>query len=100
MLAHTLGLEIGAYIHGVGSLHLYGRHLALAQRVLDEKLPTFAEMPRMEPVSELEAFLSAERAIRLGGNAPPLSPYWDVLARSLKDFSSSATRISRLSSPD
>jgi thymidylate synthase len=89
MLACTLGLEVGTYIHGTGSLHLYERHLGLARRVLGEEAPPFVEMPRMGPISELDDFLAAERAIRLGEKVSMLSSYWNGLANTLKDFSRS-----------
>jgi thymidylate synthase len=86
LLAQTLDLELGYYMHGVGSLHLYERHVALAQRVLEERLSSPVEMAPMAPVSDLVSFLRAERAIRTDGDVPPLSPYWQDLAAPLIDF--------------
>lgn len=86
LLARTLGLELGAYVHGAGSLHLYERHLDLARRVLREPPPDRHEMPVMQPVEALPAFLAAEQAIRSGGHVPVLPPYWDALATPLRDF--------------
>ena len=86
LLARTLGLELGTYVHGAGSLHLYERHLDLAQQVLREAPPDWREMPVMQPIEALPAFLAAEQAIRSGGHGPALPPYWDALATPLKDF--------------
>jgi len=92
MLAQTLDLELGSYIHVAGSFHLYERHLALARRVLDESPPAITEMPPMQPVSDLEHFLAAERAIRLGEAVPLLSPYWANLTGPLVAFARSHAR--------
>jgi thymidylate synthase len=86
MLTELLGLELGTYIHGAGSLHLYERHTELAQRVLADDPPSLMEMPRMLAVSELDRFLAAECAIRSGENPPPLSHYWNSLTQPLRDF--------------
>ena len=53
MLARTLRLDLGVYVHGAASLHLYERHTALARRVLAEPPPLSSEMPAMEPMSEI-----------------------------------------------
>jgi thymidylate synthase len=90
MLAVTLGLEMGSYVHGVGSLHLYDRHVELAHRVLAEPLQPVREMQKMGPASGLAKFLIAERAIRSGGKVPPLSAYWEELAEALRTFSTVA----------
>jgi thymidylate synthase len=86
MLTELLGLELGTYMHGAGSLHLYERHAELAHRVLADPPPAPMAMPRMLPVSELDRFLMAERAIRSGETPQPLSGYWDSLAQPLRDF--------------
>jgi thymidylate synthase len=86
MLARALRLDLGVYIHSAASLHLYERHLALAGRVLNDVPPAAAEMPVMEPLSDLPNFLMAERAIRLGEYPPTVMPYWAELAEVLNDF--------------
>lgn len=92
LLAQTLGLELGAYVHGAGSLHLYERHLDLARRVLREAPPDQHEMPIMQPIDALPTFLDAEQAIRLCRRSPVLPPYWDALAAPLRDFALSSRR--------
>lgn len=86
MLARTLNVELGVYIHGAASLHLYERHLGLAERVLAEPSPPCSEMPVMEPVQDVGSLLDAEREIRLGRHPPVLAPYWETLAWALTDF--------------
>jgi thymidylate synthase len=90
MLALTLGVEVGTYMHGAGSLHLYEPHVPLALRVLEGECPSPTEMPAMGSLDELPNFLAAERAIRRGEQAPSLSPYWQNLARALCDFAASS----------
>ena len=92
LLARTLGVELGAYVHGAGSLHLYERHLGLARQVLREAPPDRWEMPAMQPVDALPAFLATEQAIRSGGHGLPLPPYWEALATPLRDFAASSRR--------
>ena len=92
LLARTLGVELGTYVHGAGSLHLYERHLDLARRVLRETPPERHEMPVMQPIDALPDFLAAEQAIRLGSRSPALPAYWDALATPLRDFAGSSHR--------
>jgi thymidylate synthase len=87
LLAQKLGLDLGVYIHGAGSLHLYERHTALARRVLSEAQPSSVPMEEMKPLSGIHNFLAAERAIRVGGTWPSLPRYWADLANVLVEFS-------------
>jgi thymidylate synthase len=92
MLSQTLGLDLGVYMHTVGSLHLYEQHMNLATKVVAEDLMPASEMSRMKPLSDLTDFLAAERAIRLGETPPVLSGYWAELADSLIEFAFARTR--------
>lgn len=92
MLARTLELDLGVYIHGTGSLHLYERHIDLAHRVLAESPPLPIAMPVMDPLSDLNDFMAAERAIRLGNDTPLLAPYWAEMVDVLKAFSVTRSR--------
>src|ERR1700742_2425468 len=80
------GLELGPYMHGAASLHLYERHMDLAHRARGDERPPVKEMPRMQSVSGLDRFLVAERAIRAGENPAQLPQYRDSLAQPLRDF--------------
>jgi thymidylate synthase len=87
MLAQTLDLELGVYIHSAGSFHLYDRHIPLARKVLADCIPERAAMPVMEPLSGLDDFLAAEQALRRGGVPTlKLAPYWERLAGVLREF--------------
>ncbi|HTW68859.1 MAG TPA: thymidylate synthase [Acetobacteraceae bacterium] len=92
LLACTLGLELGHYHHFVGSLHLYERHVRLAERVLRAQPPPSYTMPPMDHPEQLPAFLSCEAAIRMGGAAilSGLSPYWRSLADVLVGYATRA----------
>jgi len=90
LLAQTLNLNLGTYHHFAGSLHLYGRHFDLAERVLASPEPPVFEMPPMGSIDELPDFLKAERLLRLGTDADRtrLSPYWQELAAVLAFYRS------------
>jgi len=92
MVARTLRLELGVYVHSAASLHLYDRHIALAERTLSDRPPLSAEMEIMDPMSGLDNFLIAERAIRHGEEPPVLESYWAALADILKNFSTVRAR--------
>jgi thymidylate synthase len=88
LVACDLGLDVGPYVHHVGSLHLYDTGLDEAQAFLDEGLqPTDQAMPAMPNGSQrehVEALLHAESLLR-GGCDPadvelPVNPYWRDLA--------------------
>jgi len=81
-LAVTLNLELGEYTHFAGSMHLYERHAALAERILRTQDEDF-EMPPM--AGALQDFLDAESRIRLGDLSPrqELHEYWQACAEVL-----------------
>ena len=92
IVARRLGVELGAYRHFVGSLHLYDRDNAAASSYLEEGWqPTTEYMPSMpsgDPTAQLRRFLIAESNIRLGRpfhlNEMGLNNYWADLIRLLQ----------------
>jgi thymidylate synthase len=95
ILARNLQVELGAYTHFVGSLHIYTRHRSAVQKYLQEGWqPTqnvaMPEMPRSDPWSSIQALLQAEAAIRLGRDPKQfldgLDPYWQDLGRLLEVY--------------
>jgi thymidylate synthase len=90
LLARSSGLEIGAYYHQVGSLHLYERDRDKALRYLSAGVADTIPMPRMpvgDPEPGLQWLLSSERAIREIEPLPDVTgidPYWRDLAGILK----------------
>jgi thymidylate synthase len=95
ILARTLKLEVGAYTHFVGSLHIYRKHKNAVQKYLQEGWqPTqnvaMPAMPNGDPWPSVEALLHAEVAIRRGRNpkqfVDSLDPYWQDLGRLLQVY--------------
>jgi thymidylate synthase len=90
LLARSAGLEVGAYHHQVGSLHLYERDRDRALRYLDTGVADTIPMPKMpvgDPESGLQWLLSTERAIRESLPLPDtrgIDSYWQDLAGILK----------------
>jgi len=91
LMSVELGVELGFYSHFVGSLHIYERHLDLAERVLASKAnPDSAEMPQIGSTDGIKQFLSAERALRENKDSDlleSLPPYWRDLGRVLHSYS-------------
>ncbi|MER6913561.1 thymidylate synthase [Streptomyces sp. NPDC000594] len=97
LLARELGLEVGGYVHQVGSYHIYDSDLCRVTAVLDEAvtrgpspgpdlfpaLPAGDNWPWIHEVLRLEALLRAD-ALGLGADdirRLPLPEYWqDVVA--------------------
>ena len=100
IVARRLDVDIGTYKHMVGSLHLYDKNVADAQRFLSEGWqPTQITMPPMppgDPWPAIRRVLAAERAIRTGASTTcptdglehldDLDPYWADLVRLLLVF--------------
>lgn len=95
MLARKLGVELGEYVHMVGSLHLYGEHEDDARQYIDEGWqPTLSAamppMPMGDQQAAAEAVVKAEALIRKGQTVDllslQLSPYWVDLVSLLQIF--------------
>jgi thymidylate synthase len=90
LAAVELGLNIGTYHHVVGSLHLYNKHLSIAEQLMAERSDDI-EMPALQDIGSLEQFLSFERLIRKDFAASfeslmSLPPYWRHLGEVLYRF--------------
>lgn len=91
MVARDLGLDVGAYTHFVGSLHLYEGTLDSAREFVDEGLQATTipmdAMPEGSPWAGVKQLIEAEEAARSGiaANKIPLPQdrYWADLARIL-----------------
>ncbi len=88
LFAAELNVELGPYYHSTGSLHLYHRHVRIAQTVLDDSTWRDFEMPRLSNPEMLPYFLAAESALRLADPSAPrlvaeLPLYWRELAEIL-----------------
>ena len=86
LVAAELGLELGEYIHMVGSMHLYDRDTERAESYRKEGYQRAAEMPAMprsEPFRKVEDLLSFERKVRARQEVDPDAelgdPYWSDL---------------------
>ena len=98
IMACSLEVELGSYIHLVGSLHLYDENVDAARRFLSEGWqPTDQSMPSM-PKRDLwpsiGQLLQAERRIRKGdvqgmSELDNCNSYWKDLGRLLLVFRSS-----------
>ena len=91
IVARSIGVEVGRYIHVAGSLHLYDTDVESAHRFLGEGWFSTSAMPPMPPGSPMEAvetLLGVERSIRERRVDPldvelPLDPYWSDLTNLL-----------------
>jgi thymidylate synthase len=95
IVARALGREIGCYRHFVGSMHLYDKHRADAQNLVNEGYQARIPMPPIpmgDPWPSIRSVLTAEERIRAGeifdANLPGLDPYWSDLIRMLQIFNS------------
>lgn len=95
IVARTVGLEVGTYVHMVGSLHLYERDYHAAKRYLREGWHTRTPMPPMpvgDPWGHIRDLLEVESALRNGTHPSAItyssSPYWADLERLLSIFAS------------
>lgn len=88
LVAAELKLSVGEYIHMVGSMHLYKRHLKKAEAYISEGYHKTVEMPVMptgNAVHNMDILIALERRIRGGEAVYPDTefdtPYWADLAR-------------------
>jgi len=88
LVAAELGLELGEYIHMVGSMHLYTDKLELAERYISEGYHRTSEMPAMplwNSFAMMDRLIELESRIRAGETVDPGAeldcPYWSDLVR-------------------
>jgi thymidylate synthase len=91
IIARTVGLKLGTYLHSVGSLHLYEQTREGARQYLDEGYQERIEMPAMpygDPWPSIGRLLELEEALRDGRSDmfPRLDPYWNDLGNLLRIF--------------
>jgi thymidylate synthase len=93
IIARSLSIELGAYKHAVGSLHLYDENLDGAKQYLSEGWQSTVPMPPMpatDPWPSIKALLRTERALRCGRavnlRTLRLHPYWEDLVRLLQIY--------------
>ncbi len=110
IFARTLDVEVGEYMHAVGSLHLYEEHRKRAQRLVGEGWQTtklaMPAMPIGDPWVSIRTVLNAESAIRhrevMNLGELSLHEYWEDLVRLLEIYGSYMTKnikgIARLKS--
>jgi thymidylate synthase len=108
LMARSVGLQLGPYIHFAGSLHLYDAHIEEVGFFLNEGYQPTIPMPDMPPSDNdgsVQTLLEAEEAIRLRSvRSDPfvdrVPPYWADLIRLLETLSASkrgdSTRIKEL----
>lgn len=92
LIARTLNVELGTYIHTVGSLHLYDKHLPGAQAYLDEgyqNIVPMMPMPVGDPWNAISEVLSFEMKVRSTpfSEIPNMDPYWADICRLLTIYS-------------
>lgn len=83
LVAAELDLELGEYIHMVGSMHLYDWDTDKAERYRREGFQRAAEMPvmpRANPLGKVDELLAFEKKVRDGQRVDPdeelRDPYW------------------------
>ena len=96
LVARSLGLEVGIYVHSVGSLHVYERNVDSAKGYLAEgwqhsSKDSMPAMPPGDPWPAIAQLLVAEETIRGGQGTPPPastigSGYWADLMRLLLGY--------------
>jgi thymidylate synthase len=104
LIARALQVGLGRYIHMVGSLHLYDKHLADAQNYLTEgvhKALSMPPMPSVEPWAGVQSFIEHELRIRtktFGKDdlASLGNGYWDDLTRMVIGANTSPQDVSSL----
>jgi thymidylate synthase len=90
LLATSVGLGLGVYVHQAGSFHLYDGDRAKAEKYLAGGIADTVPMdlmPAGEPWAGLDWVLGAEASLRAGNPIPDASgvdPYWQDLARLLE----------------
>lgn len=93
LVARSVGVDVGQYIHVAGSLHLYDTNVEDARRFLDEGYYFSNAMPQMpdaDPLAAVSEILVLEEQLRSGTDplsiTVPSDPYWADLVRLLMVF--------------
>lgn len=88
LVACSLGVDVGQYIHIAGSLHLYDANVESARTFLAEGYYSLTEMPpmpRVDPMAAVAELSAFESHLRSGTEpisvALPAVEYWADLAR-------------------
>jgi len=97
LVARTLGVEMGSYIHFAGSMHIYENKIPDAEAYIREGYQDFnLNMPAMpvgDPWNSIEILKDVELQARSGAPPPDLiksmDPYWQDLARMFEVFAAS-----------
>ena len=83
-VAARLGFDVGAYVHTVGSLHLYETHIPEVEAYLHEghlETASMQPMPHNDPKAGLEWLTATESKLREGAGLDELNAgYWSDLA--------------------
>ncbi|PWV46443.1 thymidylate synthase [Chitinophaga sp. S165] len=95
IIAKTLGVELGDYIHSIGSLHLYESSKSMVNNYLDEGAQStkiyMASMPDGDPWNSINKLLEIEEKIRKNEEIDisnyDLPNYWQDIAYLLVIFS-------------
>lgn len=93
LIARSLSVELGHYVHCVGSLHLYDKNAPAAREYLDEGWQETLSMPRMphgDPWHRVRSLLEVESALRTRQTEPDksdLEPYWQDIVLLLRALS-------------
>ena len=87
VMALELGVDVGTYVHFVGSLHVYERNIAAISSQYKRESTRMA-MSEMKNLDQLPDFLAAEKDIREGRETNPdlFIPYWASLLHHLINF--------------
>ncbi len=87
IMARQLGIEVGPYSHFAGSMHIYDKHLELAEKIISETYYPVMEMLPMptDPWRYIRILLQIEQDLRESGDTEVLigSEYWNELAKVL-----------------
>ena len=90
IVAAHLDLELGEYVHFVGSMHIYEEHNDLVTTYLKEgyhKVTQMPVMPKGDALADFDRLLDIEASIRNGEKVDPsrldIDPYYQDLTRLL-----------------
>jgi thymidylate synthase len=92
IVARSVGLKLGEYIHSVGSLHLYECDRKKVRAYMSEGWQETSEMPKMplgDPWPDIDQLLISETSIRLKRKGSPRTyqgAYWADLDRLLRIY--------------